>query len=287
MNDRTEPLQAWARDVTQAQADLDAATTALTNDQQARAASWWTRFTGVFDTPAKRAVAQAQAAFESTRTHAVALTTAWVLTEARRAMANDIEASRVRDALQQQRAERIAQRDRIAGWRTAAVHAVHALEEAADRCRSASTMDTMDALSNNRGLSMLARSSNGSAQQAVAQARDAVAHLAQLLPQEEIQALNVSVPDGWFAFALDQGGSGFVLDLVNASSMSKAACRCDEAAQRLRPLITPLDQQLATASAAVSEDDGRLHDLDRDVLQAAVAQVPAILRGPIPDSLDG
>lgn len=133
---------------------------------------------------------------------------------------------------------------------------------------------------------MMAYAVNNEARRSVTQAREAMDRLIQQLPQEDVQPLTTSTPDGSLALMWDQVVGGFALDLTNASRLSETARRCDDTAPRLRPMIDRLSSQLGLAQQAVDDTQARLLQIDHDLLQAAWAQVPDLLRGPEPTSLN-
>ena len=279
-------LAAWANEVSQAEAELESALKSLEMDKKARSASFWARLVGfACNTPAKRGVAVAQAKRSATRERAQASATQWAKDEARRNLEQNAQASQERARLGGLIGSLQARKTHVALLHGAASQAVSALNQAASQCRSASTADTIDAFSSNKGMSVWAYSANSSAREAVSRAKDAVANLARSLPEEDVRAINVNAPDGTLAFAVDQlGGFGF-LDLLNASKMSSAANQCEKEARLLNPLLSRLSAMLDDATAAVGEQESKLRALEQGFLDETYAQVPDILRGKAPEGL--
>lgn len=284
-----EKLQALNRDIDTANEALQISIRALEEDKRIREKSFVARIVGaVWLTPAKRAVREAEASLSSVRGRVHGEVATWVQTSAIQAINNDSASAAEWEQCKGRVTALTDRRNKVATWFHAADNAYTALLSAERQCRSAATMDTIDAFcSENKLMDAMAYSETSSARSAANHARQAVGRLMEISPKN-VESFVSDAPDGTLGLMVglcDMPVFDLFLELDNASKLSKVADQCHFAAGQLAPMHARLKAMLTDSDAALASASGKLGEFELVFLQTAYAAVPESIRGAMPTSI--
>lgn len=162
-----------------------------------------------------------------------------------------------------------------------------ALHKASEACSSASSMELMDTVSSNKGISVMSSVSTSNARSAVAEAQEALAALRNAVDAASRLKADVDVPDDMLDLVID-----FAIDLpfdflslMNMSKLDSAGEKCDEAKNAVSAIIPRLKKDVALAREAVQREEAALAVIDGPYIRQAAATVPPTLRFAIPHSM--
>jgi hypothetical protein len=159
------------------------------------------------------------------------------------------------------------------------------LGEAASACSSASSMETMDAITSNKAISVMSHISTSTAKSKLNEARTALDRLSRIMPDRS-QTLNVDQPDDFLDLVLDF--ADFPIDFMSWMNMGKldaAVERCKEAATKIDAMVAEI---LAVVNARRIDHDRELSilaDIDLPYMTKAVEYVPHSLHFAVPTHL--
>lgn len=273
-------LEAWASKMERAVAALRLAQDALAADKTRRASSLLARLTDwMTTTPAEAALQAAQDDLRTITSGGQDAARQWITQTAYNAIQSDLTtASRYHE--QKDRVTRAAaQRDPLQKWLGMAQKAKQRLASAQRACQSASGSAVIDALTENKAISVMAYSDNSNARTAVAEANGALRNLATAFPNHADRG-SLEVPEGLLALVMnlsDLPGAG-ACDWLNMSRFDDTGRRCGALIERLSPLLARLSREVDAAQALVSQETDALHAIAAPYIDLAIASVPVALR---------
>jgi hypothetical protein len=170
----------------------------------------------------------------------------------------------------------------------AAEKAVSAFVNAASACHSASTMETMDAVTNNPGIAAMSTVSTGNAKTAVHTANTAHEEFVRLYGATQALVDPIHAPDDMMDFLLDLAmpSSFDILSIVNVGRLSSIAAACDEAAGRLVGARDTVRRTLEERTVPLDERKSALLSIEMPYRERAAATVPPELRFAVPEYPD-
>lgn len=162
-----------------------------------------------------------------------------------------------------------------------------ALHKASEACSSASSMELMDTVSSNKGISVMSSVSTSNARSAVAEAQEALADLRNAVDAAARLKADVDVPDDMLDLVID-----FAIDLpfdflslMNMSKLDSAGEKCDEAKDAVSAIIPRLKKDVDLAREALQREESALAAIDGPYIRKASVSVPAPLHFAIPRSM--
>lgn len=284
--EHTSRLNNWMTRVEAAQRRLEHARKAAEAERQQKPASRMARVLkalSIKPSPAAAALQAAEKRFAEAVTGGQRVAQAWVIATARQDLANKPEAAQRHQAHRQAWERLGSQAAQARQWLALAQTAERKLANAHRVCTSASFTELLDAFSPNKAIAALSSLDASTAKLALQDAQQAVQALSAALPAQQ-QALRVDFPDDTLDLVVDLlfAPRFDVLSLFTMGELDAAARQCQQAMDNLRPLNTRL-RQLHTLVQSKAEQQARaLRRLEEPYLAAAAAQVPAVLRAPVP-----
>ncbi len=280
LNDLAAKVQSAADSVQRARA-------ALATDKQQRSGSlvaWLVD--ALTSTPPEKVLIKAEASLGAARERGWAAARAWIVaTATQRLAAQPAEARRHRE-----QSLRLARAQRRAGhaqrWEWLAREAEDSLSSARDACSSASDVETLDLLTNSKTVSVLSSLGTADASAAIGRARRAMRALADALPKRTDQP-DIERPDDLLDLVVDLT-MDMPVDLTSLfaiDALDTAEIQCARAAEQLRPLVLRLARLAADTKAKSEQEAAALRGIEAPYLQAAAAEVPALLRVPAPSGI--
>jgi hypothetical protein len=169
----------------------------------------------------------------------------------------------------------------------AIARAAHAkIEETVTACKSASSMEVMDAFSSNKAISAMSHMKTSNAKAKLSEAKAALEALSTALPAKA-EMIDADAPDDFWDLVLDF--ADFPIDFmswVNKGKLDTAAEQCVEAQERVAKIIADLSGIETQRREAYEHEASLLAEIDRPYLIAALEYVPSSLRFSIPDYLN-
>lgn len=280
-------LDDLAAKVQSAADSVQRARAALATDKQQRTGSLVARLVDALTSTApEKVLIEAEASLGVARERGWAAARAWIVaTATRRLFAQPAEAQRHRE--QTLRLARVRRRaEHAQRWQRLAREAEDSLSSARDACSSASDAETLDLFTKSKAVSVLSSLDTADASAAINRARRAVQALAQALPKRTEQP-DIERPDDLLDLVVDLT-TDLPFDLTSLfaiDALDTAEIQCTRAAEQLRPLGLRLARLAADTKAKAEQEAAALHGIEAPYLQAAAAEVPALLRVPAPAGL--
>ncbi|MBY3432769.1 hypothetical protein HFN89_01085 [Rhizobium laguerreae] len=159
------------------------------------------------------------------------------------------------------------------------------LGEAEAACKSASTMEVMDAFSSNKAISAMSHMKTSAAKTKLNDAKCAVEALSLALPKSR-QKLDAETPDDFLDLVLDF--ADFPIDFMswlNKVKLDTAAKKCGETQERIAKVIGDLCAIEAERRRVYEQGTSLLAEIDRPYLMAALEFVPQAIRFAVPQHL--
>lgn len=173
---------------------------------------------------------------------------------------------------------------RFSGLLDQAQGAVRALNEAADSCSTAHTMETIDMTSNNKGISAMSMVYTSDASSDVETARQRLTSLRNALSSLPAAQGLSAAPNDLADFAVDVllPDIGFdALSLLNMFALSDTEDSCRDAAKGVEPIVVRLEKIVATSqasqAAAQAEFDRLMEEPRRNARSLLPPEVLALL----------
>ena len=163
-----------------------------------------------------------------------------------------------------------------------ATDAVTALDEAIEALDSAQTYETLDLVSDNKGLSAVSTMANSTAQDRVGEAREAIDVLSRKTKSaidEDLVAPGDTL-DLFLDMAFDPGFD--FLSLYNIGRLSAARSRCEEARVRVSEIEVRLRERHQAAHDAAQPVRDEITAVKRPYHQRAMTEMPEIARTFVP-----
>ena len=261
---------------------------ALRNDKLSRRGSLFGRLVDlVTDTAAEEAAANACAAVESTRAE-IARAVDVLLGEAASLLMSGNAAVAADRASLAEAARNASDRHKetcavLRLGRTAHTR----LDEAASACSSASSMEIMDAVSSNKGISLMSTVSTSTAREKLRAAKEALEALRAEGSRKPVPSGTGSIPDDTTDLIID-----FLFDLpfdvvsiLNIGKLDHAAGECRRCMAQLEPSIRKLEEEEARLSEVAEEAAFALMSADLPYLREAAELVPRDIRYAVPEPL--
>lgn len=280
-------LDDLAAKVQSAADSVQRARAALATDKQQRTGSLVARLVDALTSTApEKVLIEAEASLGVARERGWAAARAWIVaTATRRLFAQPAEAQRHRE--QTLRLARVRRRaEHAQRWQRLAREAEDSLSSARDACSSASDAETLDLFTKSKAVSVLSSLGTADASAAINRARRAVHALADALPKRTEQP-DIERPDDLLDLVVDLT-TDLPFDLTSLftiDALDTAEIQCTRAAEQLRPLVLRLARLAADTKAKAEQEAAALHGIEAPYLQAAAAEVPALLRVPAPAGL--
>lgn len=159
------------------------------------------------------------------------------------------------------------------------------IEEATTACKSASSMEMMDAFTSNKAISAMSHMKTSNAKAKLTEAKAALEALCEAMPDRG-QKLDADAPDDFWDLVLDF--ADFPIDFmswINKGKLDAAAKQCVEAQDRVSKIIADLFAVEEKRRVAYEHEAALLAEIDRPYLIAALEFVPTALRFAIPEYL--
>jgi hypothetical protein len=159
------------------------------------------------------------------------------------------------------------------------------IDEAVAACKSASTMEVMDAFSSNKAISVMSHMKTSNAKAKITEAKAALEVLSASVPGKQ-EVLDAQAPDDFLDLVMDF--ADFPIDFMswlNKGKLDAAGKKCVEAQERVAKVIADLSAVETQRRRAYEQEVVLLAEIDRPYLIAALEFVPAALRFAIPDYL--
>ncbi|MCS4088537.1 hypothetical protein [Rhizobium sp. BK176] len=159
------------------------------------------------------------------------------------------------------------------------------IEEATDACKSASSMEMMDAFTSNKAISAMSHMKTSNAKSKLTEAKAAIEALCEAMPDRG-QKLDAEEPDDFLDLVLDF--ADFPIDFmswINKGKLDTAAKQCAEAQERVAEVIADLSAVEEKRRLAYEHEAALLAEIDRPYLIAALEFIPTALRFAIPEHL--
>jgi hypothetical protein len=159
------------------------------------------------------------------------------------------------------------------------------IEEAVVACKSACSMEVMDAFTSNKVISAMSHMKTSSARTNLVEAKAAIEALSAAMPERR-ETLDAEAPDDFWDLVLDF--AEFPIDFmswVNKGKLDTAATKCVEAQKRIAKIIVDLSAVETQCRQAYEQEALLLAEIDRPYLIAALEFVPTALRFAIPEYL--
>lgn len=270
--------------VTQARAQLDHVILIHKQEIEGPRSVWARLKDWVSDTPSELAIAETTQALEQSCKEARRTTVTWLDGQQEAWLASSgMEQPR---ALKTSLDHRQARLDKFSNLHSLSRQALSALDTAAERCSSASTMETIDMISSNKGLSLLSTIETGEASDDVETAKRAVTRLQKALKRTEqdpeLMDVGSDLPDLAIDMMFDVGLD--VLSFFNMLALDESEQSCRDAYDKLKPLHERLEQLKTTASSATDRARTDFESVRRPMLEQWLQQVPQPLVALLPPS---
>lgn len=277
LHDLAAEVRAALEAVTQAR-------TALAGDKLQRSGSLVARLVDVLTTtPPEKVLVEAEGRLGTAREAGWSAARAWILaTATARLAAQPAEAQRHRE-----QTLRLARAQRRAGhaqrWHRLARDAEDGLSAARQACSSACDSEYLDLLTTSKTISAVSALATSKARDAIGRARRAVQALSDAFPKRSAQP-DIEQPDDLLDLVIDLSfeWSFDVGSLFNIDKLDTAAIQCEQAADRLRPLVVRLARLAVDTKARAEQDAAALRAIEAPFIEAAAAEVPELLRVPVP-----
>lgn len=172
-----------------------------------------------------------------------------------------------------------ARQEKLSGLAQKAERTLQALDEAAEQCSSAHSMEMMDAFSSNKGIALMSTMSTSDAGSKIREAREQVAALSQAVKSSGLAPNTSDAPDDMIDLMFDLAVD-LPLDIFsffNMSALSSSESSCRDAWAQIQPLARRLDALAGKAQEQQDKAQGAFDQARAPFVRGAVQSLPAAL----------
>jgi hypothetical protein len=145
-------------------------------------------------------------------------------------------------------------------------------------CESASSMEMLDLMSNNKGISLLSTLQTSDASSSISSARRALRELMDVMPKR-VGKQEIENPDDWLDLAFDLSFDPIfdVFSWINMGKLDDAAKQCEKAINSLSALLKKLDGTIRGLKIKIDNDTAAMKAIEKPYIDAALAELPSKL----------
>ncbi|EBX6017808.1 hypothetical protein EVG59_07025 [Salmonella enterica subsp. enterica serovar Dortmund] len=276
-------LQKWANKIAAASHALEVAEQVLKQDKAQRQSSMRGLFVDwLTTTPAERGVEDKRYILERLTKEGREAASQWVLNTTRTLLRESPDAIRYEEHQRRLHTGR-EWANRFQNLLILAESAQYQLQNAESACSSASTVELLDLLSKNKGISVWSHIEASNAKTAIEDAATAIKKLSEAMPGS-MPVTGLDKPDDLLDLFVDLTISPTldVLSWFNMETLTNIKNQCHHAMNNLYLLLSQLNKSKAEVRNYLDAEERVLRAIETPYLDAAMAQVPVVIRCPMP-----